>query len=150
MVVSRFPNRLQELDKYLSVITDISTKFPGFCFYQYHVQFAAKSAEYMEQNIHVDWASLDTVLLNTIVAGHKANACSLCQVLDHTATFCGLNADRLPTPRQAATRSFKAPCKFFQLDKCFRNPCRYDHVCSACYSKNHKAGHPSCPKGVNK
>ena len=150
VLCSRFPNRLQELDKYLSFIVDISTKFPGFLFYQYHVQFAAKAAEYLEQNIRVDWGSLDTVLLNTIVAGHKANACCLCQALDHTAHFCGLNADRPTTPRPPAAKSVKSPCRYFQMDKCFRNPCKYDHVCSTCNSKYHKAGHPSCPKGKNK
>ena len=151
VLCSRFPNRLNELDKYLSFIIDISAKFPGFCFYQYHVQFSAKAAEYLEQNIRVDWGSLDSVLLNTIVAGQKANACSLCQAIDHTAHFCGLNADRTPTPRTTQARyGNKGPCRYFQKGTCFKNPCPYDHVCADCRSKTHRAGQPSCPKGEHK
>ena len=147
VMCAEYPQRREELDKYQSFIIEISTKFPGSCFYQYHLQFAAKAAEYFELNYRMDWSSPDTTMLSTIVAGQKANVCDICQAFDHTTPFCGLTADQ---PQVSPSRERRAVCKFHQSEKgCVRRFCSFDHVCANCHSPNHKAGHFSCTKLVS-
>ena len=147
VMCSQYPNRRDELDNYLSFIIDISAKFPGFAFYQYHLQFSAKSAEYFEQGIRMDWGTPDTSMLNLIVAGHKANACSLCQAFDHSTSFCSLTADK-PAANATSTDSRDSPCKFFNysVKGCFKKHCIYRHICASCFSSPHKANDPQCHK----
>ena len=145
VMCTHYPHRRDELDTYIGQIIEISNRFPGFGFYQYHLQFAAKAAEYIERGIRMDWASLDVTLLNTIVAGQKANTCSLCQAYDHTANFCGLNADKPSTKKQQQGQ--QDACKYFQGEKgCYRKTCAWAHVCAACRSPNHKENDAACPK----
>ena len=142
VICSQYPGRREELDNYISQIIEISTKFPGFAFYQYHLQFSAKSAEYFERGVRMDWASLDVTMLNTIVAGQKANTCSLCQAFDHTASFCGLNAVK-PAVKESREQDI---CRFHQSDRgCYKRGCGFAHVCSACRSPDHKVNDPACP-----
>ena len=147
VMCAEYPHRTEELDKYQSFIIEISTKFPGSCFYQYHLQFAAKAAEYFHLNYRIDWSSPDTTMLSTIVAGQKANTCNLCQAFDHTTPFCGLSADL--QPQVSSAREGRAVCRYHQTQKgCAKRFCSFDHVCANCYSPNHKAGHFSCTKST--
>ena len=151
VMCSHYPHRRDELDNYLSFIIDISAKFPGFAFYQYHLQFSAKSAEYIEQGIRMDWGTPDASMLNLIVAGHKANACSLCQAFDHSTSFCSLTADKpaaLPAAKAASFESRDSPCKYYNysVKGCFKKQCIYRHVCASCFLSTHKANDPQCRK----
>lgn len=154
IMCAEYPNRRAELDKYMSFIIEINEKFPGFAFYHYHLQFSAKAAQYCEYGKRVDWAVPDSTMLSTIVAGQKANACHLCQALDHTAPFCGLNADKphhsKPSPAAQNVTVEKSPavCRFFQMDRgCAKRICTYRHACAKCFSPNHGANSPACRKG---
>ena len=88
-----FPQRRVEMDRYMSHIIDMATKFPGLAFYEYHLEFSARAAYYREHHqCLLDWGSLDDRLLTQVVAGRKANTCSLCSAFDHEANFCHLAA----------------------------------------------------------
>ncbi len=51
-----FPNRREELDSYLHGIIEMSSRFGGTGFYDYHRAFSAKAASYLlNYQIKVDW-----------------------------------------------------------------------------------------------
>ena len=67
----------------------MSAKFGGTSFYEYHKAFSARAAELLTHyNVNVDWSRRDNNLICSIFAGHKANACSVCNSIAHTTEFC--------------------------------------------------------------
>lgn len=124
-----FPDRRLEMDKYTSNIIEISAKYPGFSFYEYHLEFAGRAAFFLEHhNIAVDWGCTDDRLLTQVVAGRKANTCALCNAFDHTSRFCPLNADKAVNN----VGSNKTCMKFNSQAGCTFDPCRYAHKCALC------------------
>ena len=80
-----FPNRSMELDVYQREIIGMSAKFGGTSFNEYHKAFSARAAELLTHyNVKVDWSRRDNNLFCSIFAGHKANACSICNSIAHT------------------------------------------------------------------
>ena len=113
---SAYPLRTAELDAYQNDIIDMAAMFPGQSFYDFidfiecftttflrahswlnwvdqslydcHKTFSARSAAMLACHIiKIDWSTRDTTLFCSIFAGHKANACSLCNSLSHTTVF---------------------------------------------------------------
>ena len=143
VVCEQFPNRRQELDKYMSSMIDIATKYPGFSFYEYHLDFSARAAFYLQHHqIMIDWSLIDERLLTHIVAGRKANACSLCHSLDHEATFCHLAAEKSSQPQDFQQQGYTPCFKFNSPSGCPHRTCRYAHICSTCRSFSHSK--PDC------
>jgi len=62
------PHRHQELDLYKRDIVDMSTRYGGRGFYDYHKQFSAKYAAYLKyENILVDWSVRNNTLFCNIL-----------------------------------------------------------------------------------
>ena len=88
-----FPHRRVELDAYLREIIDMSTRFGGTLFYEYHKSYSARAAALLQTyNVKVDWSLRDTRLYTSIFAGCRANACAVCHGMTHTTDFCPLTA----------------------------------------------------------
>ena len=150
VMCQQYPLRGRELDIYMSNIIDIATKFPGFAFYEYHLEFSAQAAEQLERGYRVDWGVLDERRLTMIVAGRKANACTLCNAFDHATGFCHLAADRATTPATTnpASRGVQFPCKLFNTYKgChFGEKCKFKHICATCKISGHRSFDAGCPQ----
>ena len=133
-----FPGRRGELDRYMSSIIHIGSKYPGFAHYEYHLEFSARAAYFKEhRNILVDWGVVDDRLLTQIVAGRRANTCTLCGGFDHATSLCGLAIEGRKAQSITNTRK---PCDFYNSRRgCKKEPgqCQYSHVCSFCRSATH-------------
>ena len=83
------PHRRQELDFYKRDIVDMSIRFGGFTFYDYHKAFSARAASLLlDHHIKIDWSYRDQNLFNQFFAGHKINPCQICNNASHSADFC--------------------------------------------------------------
>ena len=124
-------HRREELDKYMSNIIDLASKYPGSCFYEYHLQFSSRSAYYLEHMCTpIDWGIMDERLLTHIVAGRRANACSLCHAFVHDTNFCHLAADKQKLPAQNYNNK---PCQWYNSSRgCTLQGCTYQHCCTIC------------------
>ena len=147
-----YPQRRQELDTYERDIVDMATRFGGTNFYEYHKQFAMNAAALLEQrNIRINWAIRDNTLFCNLFAGHKVLSCTLCHSLSHTEKFCELHAADVASTsttqdryrqvdrrsdylgRKRAFHQGREVCNNFNgRGGCFRNSCKFVHVCSAC------------------
>ena len=68
---------------------DMSIRFGGFTFYDYHKAFSARAASLLlDHHIKIDWSYRDQNLFNQFLAGHKINACQICNNASHSAGFC--------------------------------------------------------------
>ena len=142
IMCEQYPHRHPELDTYLNNLIDVSTKFQGFIFYDYHLEFAARSAHLLEtRHIRLDWAIMDDIMLSRLVAGRKPTSCSLCNGFDHVTGFCPLTADKpyKPFERKSAQRSDEYCFNFNSIKGCSRARCHYPHVCSHCKAASHGA-----------
>ncbi len=84
-----YPVRRTEMDKYQTDIIDMSQRFTGGAFYEYHRAFSAKSAALLlNYNIKLDWSRRDTTLFCSIFSGLRANACTICTSVAHSTEFC--------------------------------------------------------------
>ena len=113
-----YPNRRFELDCYERDLVDMSNRFGGLRFYDYHKAFSAKAAALLRQrHLKVDWSHRDQNLFNEIFAGHKTNACQICDSSAHTANLCPQTlpqakpsttpnpaTDHSPNPRRLAVK----------------------------------------------
>lgn len=156
-----YPVRRAELDTYQNDIIDMATRFPA-AFYEYHKAFSARAAAMLtNNNIKIDWATRDTTLFCSIFAGQRANTCTVCNSLTHTATFCSQtfqsqghktvfnspqhnsNVDRARPHsdmwgRQRVVYQGKEICNNFNATAgCNKTSCRFCHICSCCKSPNH-------------
>ena len=138
-----YPQRQKELDLYERNIIDMGTRYSGSGFYEYHKQFSAKAAAYLQQHsIKIDWSIRDNILYNNIFTGQQASSCRLCHSLSSLDTsFCpqSLHDHRMPTSRHENNQQFKSTDtrgrakQFFQNQEicnnfngpngCFRNRC---------------------------
>lgn len=171
-----FPQRRVELDSYLREIIDMSSKFGGTTFYEYHKSFSARAAALLlNYNIKVDWSRRDNNQFCSIFAGHKANSCSICNSISHTTEYCGQAARNVPgkfsnqNKRQGQTEPNKGDSdlrgrprihfqgreirnNFNSASGCTRENCYFSHVCLRC-KKDHPASQchlPSTPKQFKK
>ncbi|MGH0158932.1 UNVERIFIED_CONTAM: hypothetical protein FKN15_037745 [Acipenser sinensis] len=63
----------QELDSYEFYIVELSVRYGGTMFFDYHKSFSAKAADN-----HIDWEKPDLDLFNMIFSCLRANACGVC------------------------------------------------------------------------
>ena len=88
-----YPHRRPELDAYMKDIIDMSTRFGGTAFYEYHKLFSSRASALLQTyNVKVDWSQRDTRLYTTVFASCRANNCSVCSSIEHTTDFCSLTA----------------------------------------------------------
>lgn len=148
----------------------MASQFGGSSFYEYHKAFSARAATLLlSYNKKVDWGKRDQNMFCTIFAGHKANACSICNSLGHATSFCPQAAKDKPSASNnknvAPTNStgdtikpnsdHKGRAKVFHQGKevcnnfnsqsgCRRDPCYYLHVCCVCHDSGHHAVEGKC------
>ncbi|MGH0169385.1 UNVERIFIED_CONTAM: hypothetical protein FKN15_059570 [Acipenser sinensis] len=86
ILCSVYPHRLQELNQYLFLVVELSVRYGGTLFYQYHRAFSAKAAATLsDDNRIVDWSHSDPDLFTRIFSGIRANACSACASTAHSS-----------------------------------------------------------------
>ena len=168
-----FPQRRQELDRYLRDIVAMHRDFQGNLFYEYHKAFSARASTALQRyNVKVDWSIRDNNIFCSVFAGHKANACRLCGSISHQSEFCSLiasdpalghnarNVNRHDRSNSQYTITSKKPtdlqgrkrvtvdgieiCNNFNSTRgCTRPICNFAHKCLNC-----RGLHPSvsCPK----
>ncbi|XP_058871511.1 uncharacterized protein LOC117398398 isoform X2 [Acipenser ruthenus] len=89
ILCSVYPHRLQELNQYLFLVVELSVRYGGTLFYQYHHAFSAKAAATLSaDNRIVDWSHSDPDLFTRIFSGIRANACSACASTAHSSHLC--------------------------------------------------------------
>ncbi|XP_058842486.1 uncharacterized protein LOC131697467 [Acipenser ruthenus] len=92
ILCSVYPHRLQELNQYLFLVVELSVRYGGTLFYQYHRAFSAKAAATLSaDNRIVDWSRSDPDLFTRIFSGIRANACSACASTAHSSYLCPKN-----------------------------------------------------------
>ncbi|MGH0163873.1 UNVERIFIED_CONTAM: hypothetical protein FKN15_046051 [Acipenser sinensis] len=90
---------LQELNQYLFLVVELSVRYGGTLFYQYHRAFSAKAAATLSaDNRIVDWSRSDPDLFTRIFSGIRANACSTCASTAHSSYLCPKAAASAPQP----------------------------------------------------
>ena len=169
-----YPQRRVELDSYQRNIVEMSNKFGGLAFYEYHRAFSARSASLLQNhNIKINWGLKDTNLFCMTFAGQTAISCRICNSKIHTTQFCPQSSQITPKFRQNdPPMTYARPvrrdnhldtsgrvrvmhgereiCNNFNSSRgCSRSPCSYSHVCTQC-----KKPHPSfkcmlTPTGTN-
>lgn len=78
--------RRDEPDLYERDIVDMSNRYGGKGFYEYHETFSARAAAHLKySNIHVDWSVWNNTLFSNIFANLRPSACYICN--SHTAGF---------------------------------------------------------------
>ncbi|MGH0175424.1 UNVERIFIED_CONTAM: hypothetical protein FKN15_070315 [Acipenser sinensis] len=113
ILCSVYPHRLQELNRYLFLVVELSVRYGGTLFYQYHRAFSAKAAATLSaDNRIVDWSSSDPDLFTRIFSGIRANACSTCASTAHSSYLCpkaaasSLQPTSHPLPSLLSSRHF--------------------------------------------
>ena len=140
VICDQYPLRREELERYTSNMINVATTYPGFAFYDYHLEFSARAAHHLEHdNILLDWGVMDNRLLTQVTAGRKANTCSLCSGFDHTAQLCHLATTSNNIRKM--DNSQKPVCKIFNSSTgcMYKDRCRFLHICSVCKSREHSA-----------
>ncbi len=83
------PHRRQELDLYERDILDMSSRFGGSGFYEYHKTFSAQAASHLRYNsLKVDWSVRNNTLYCSIFTNARANSCANCGSTLHLSSFC--------------------------------------------------------------
>ncbi len=94
------PHRRQELDLYERDILDMSSRFGGSGFYEYHKTFSAQAASHLRYNsVKVDWSVRNNTLYCSILPMLGANSCANC---GSTVFTCHRSA-RLSNPVMATS-----------------------------------------------
>jgi hypothetical protein len=138
-----FPARRQELDTYMTTVINMHSQFPGYGFYEYHRQFTARAAQFLEQGIKVDWSIRDEFLFVTIFTGKRAQHCEICGNVGHSTSFCPVQSNTQSPARssQAADTRGRKVVRFDGKQICnnyngavgCRNlPCSRLHLCLKC------------------
>ncbi|KAG1936323.1 proline and serine-rich protein 1-like [Pimephales promelas] len=176
VICSAFPHRRRELNDYLSIIAELALSYGGGHFYTYHKLFSAKcSVRVAQWNQCPYWGALDPDLHSRVFLGCKNISCAVCRSVAHSTTTCPqVNPSIPPCPDSAPvkstsyvprptthenpnggrqqTASFSNSsqlCNSFNHGRCYRQRCRFLHVCNFCGGAH--ARHV-CPvyKAVNK
>ena len=166
IMCEHFPQRRVELDLYERDIVDMSTRYGGTAFYEYHKQFSARAAAHLKfNNIPVDWSIRNNTLFCNIFANQRPITCNKCSSITHTTGFCPLfgqnsiqSSQGKPSfeSQNAKTDSYGRTrirygefeiCNNFNTEKgCVRPKCNNLHVCTIC-----KKDHPKfkCSEAKN-
>jgi hypothetical protein len=163
--------RRAELDAYGDYIAKLSEDYGSGGFYQYHVGFARKAAQFQIQNdIPVDWALRDTELFFHIFGVPKKTTCKACGMFDHMTPFCplalksnfraegssscpsnqgqskGSNSKVDKRGRDRVKVGDKEICNNYNDEGCARTSCAMLHVCKECKVDSHSM--KQCPSKV--
>jgi len=159
-----YPHRRQELDTYQNDIVEMSARFGGNSFYEYHKAFSARAASLLANyGTKVDWGVRDEKMYNSIFAGHKAEACTICGSLAHMTVFCP-QIQQTSAQKNIGNYQHKQPksnvdsqgrmrikfngreiCNNYNSEKgCKNNNCFFSHICKVCKDQTHSSiNHPS-------
>ena len=166
------PHRRKELDLYGEQIDDMFFKYGGVHFYEYHLAFAQKAAQYEIKNIPIDWSKRDRDLYMTVFSGLRSNACGACGGLEHTTAFCPydpsstsfgsntrrrgyFNSQNSTSPYNRTIDKYGRKRSFHQGKEVCNNfndhgfckvlhKTEILHICSQCFADTH--GATNCPK----
>lgn len=148
IIFEEYPDRRQELDTYLAIISDLAMSYGGTLFYEYHKSFSSKAAMYIYRfNQKLDWSVVDLALISRHFTGHRALSFSLCSSFSHSASLCPKTASSYdtsaPVTGQVKPARQTPVCFNFNENVCTRYNCKYFHACSYCGNS-----HPrfSCPR----
>ncbi|MGH0141688.1 UNVERIFIED_CONTAM: hypothetical protein FKN15_012425 [Acipenser sinensis] len=65
VLCTAYPHRCQELGQYLLYVSELSVRYRGTIFYDYHKAFSAKTAAILEaDNVIINWATPDMDIFN--------------------------------------------------------------------------------------
>lgn len=157
IMCNAYPNRVEELDAYLSHIIETANIWPER-FYEYHQVFSNKCAALLlQRNIKVDWSKGDNELRMLICAGSPVKSCDFCGSNIHSSSMCAQKFLRknLNTRPSMAYRSSRQAfdmhgrdvkfhdgeqiCNNFNTSKgCSKPYCKYLHICKSCKSNHPK------------
>lgn len=88
-IVCETSDRMREFDMYLQDIIDMSVKYKGCAFYEYHKAFANKVAIIKQtKGLIVDWSVRDEKLYSSICTGYQVNICDFCKSPLHISAMC--------------------------------------------------------------
>lgn len=157
IMCNAYPNRMDELDAYLSHIIETANIWPER-FYEYHQVFSNKCAALLlQRNIKVDWSKGDNELRMLISAGSPVKSCDFCGSNIHSSSMCAQKYFRknLNSRPSMANRSSRQAvdmhgrdvkfhdgeqiCNNFNTSKgCSKPYCKYLHICKSCKSNHPK------------
>ena len=159
VMCSAYPERRPELDAYERHIVDMSSRYQGNGFYEYHKRFSAEAAAHLRyNNTAVDWSIKNNTLFCNIFSNLRPMACSLCSSTFHTANFCNRSSgsqkfnafkfkrnDDVDTyGRERVFHKDREICNNFNGARgCSSFRCRNFHVCVICKGDHSKM---TCPQ----
>ena len=155
------PGKVGQFLAYANTVLQAYIQFEGDGWRAYDRAFRLKVAG----RPLVDWATLDLPLYARIFTAQvrRGNSCRDCGGLDHPTTACPWGVDvHLPVPPGTSTPPMGAPytgtspplrprpppaqmiCSSWNYGACrFPGTCNFQHVCSHCFSMDHRA--MACP-----
>ncbi|VDI62841.1 Hypothetical predicted protein [Mytilus galloprovincialis] len=101
-IICEKQDRRIEFDMYIQDVIDISARYKGPVFYEYHKAFANKVAAIkLTHGKVVDWSIRDEKLYSSITSGQIIKECETCGSLGHLTAVC----QTLPSFGQSNNRS---------------------------------------------
>ncbi|CAC5418082.1 unnamed protein product [Mytilus coruscus] len=101
-IICEKQDRRIEFDMYIQDVIDISARYKGTVFYEYHKAFANKVAAIkLTHGKVVDWSIRDEKLYSSITSGQIIKECETCGSLGHLTAVC----QTLPSFGQSNNRS---------------------------------------------
>lgn len=84
-----FPQRRSGLDAYERDMVDMTSRYPGTEFYEYHIRFSAAATAHLRyNNIAVYWSIRNNTMFCNIFPNIGPNPCENCSCTFHTTDFC--------------------------------------------------------------
>ena len=118
LVTTKQPERAMDLLAYSSIIVNASKQFEGTPWLEYDTRFRKQAAV----NPSAQWASID------------ASSWTLCFSTAKPKSELGR---RTQDKRFHPYKQANEVCRNFNNHRCFRNDCRFRHVCACCERPNH-------------
>lgn len=127
--LQKFPEKITEILKYMSVIREAATRYPTNAWIKYDQQFRLRQAC---ESTRQSWGSLNGELWLRVMSNPSQNN-------------SGSSALRRTTGESANTPSHtnSLTCNAFNEGNCTWNICKFKHTCAACNSSLH--GRSNCP-----
>ncbi|CAG2220367.1 unnamed protein product [Mytilus edulis] len=133
-IICEKQDRRIEFDMYIQDVIDISARYKGPVFYEYHKAFANKVAAIkLTHGKVVDWSIRDEKLYSSITSGQIIKECETCGSLGHLKVQVGGN-DRDDSNTDIRGRPVlffrgREVCNNFLSGKCFKGTkCSFAHV----------------------
>ena len=121
----------------------MSNQFPGSLFYEYHQQFSARAAQFLERGIKLDWSVRDEhIHVRYHIHGSTSQPMQhMPQRVAYSTTFCPTSRPSGQKARDQDTKgrnvvtldSGKQICNNFNTESgCNYSQCRRAHICKRC------------------